>query len=65
MIVINILMYALIVYVSLIFIVAVTSKGECYFCGKRFGKSDHVIVKVKGKKWCGCDIKESVNDQLN
>jgi len=64
MIVIDLLFYGLVVYIAMILLVMFTSKGECFFCGKRFGKADSKIVKIRGRKWCGCDIKngEGRND---
>lgn len=32
--------------------VIITSKGECYYCGKRFERND-IVFRVKKKKCCG------------
>lgn len=45
-------------FLLLFFLLVITSKGECYYCGSRLER----VRRVNGKKWCGCDIWSREND---
>jgi lipopolysaccharide/colanic/teichoic acid biosynthesis glycosyltransferase len=60
MIIIELLFWAVVFYVAMILILMITSKGECFFCGHRFTDRGHKIAKIRGRKWCGCNIKKEL-----